>query len=106
VSGPNYNSSGPGTGDNIDDIDLVVDFSSFLAPCPTTISINNIPGSATYGGSFLPTYDYAGDGVKSVTSSTLTKCTVSGGTVNFVGGRDGVNRALPVLLSHGAAVAI
>ena len=51
-----------------------------------TISINNIPGSATFGGSFTPTYAYTGDGVTSVTSSTTGTCTVSGGVVNFVGG--------------------
>jgi hypothetical protein len=50
-----------------------------------TISIGNIPGGAAYGGYFTPTYTYAGDGTTSVTSSTTTTCTVSGGVVNFVG---------------------
>jgi hypothetical protein len=51
----------------------------------TTISINNIPGSATFGGNFTPTFAYTGDGSKSVTSNTLSKCTVSGGVVTFAG---------------------
>ncbi len=52
-----------------------------------TISINNLPGSAVYGGSFTPMYTYNGDGTTfSTTSSTPGTCTVSGGVVNFVGG--------------------
>jgi hypothetical protein len=49
-----------------------------------TISITNIPVGALVGGNFVPTFAYVGDGVASVTSSTTSKCTVSGGTVNFI----------------------
>ena len=51
-----------------------------------TISISNIPASATYGG-FVPTYLYSGTGTptKSTTSSTLTVCRVVGSSVIFVG---------------------
>jgi hypothetical protein len=49
-----------------------------------TISINNIPAAAKYGGNFSPTYVYTGDGTTSVTSSTLSTCTVSAGVVNFI----------------------
>jgi Big-like domain-containing protein len=56
---------------------------------PSTPTITNIPGSgvAIYGGSFVPTVSTtAGDnGTTSVTSSTLPVCTVSSGTVNYVG---------------------
>jgi hypothetical protein len=51
----------------------------------TTISINNIPSSAVYGGNFTPTYTYTGDGATSVTSSTASTCTVTSGVVNYVG---------------------
>jgi uncharacterized repeat protein (TIGR03803 family) len=51
----------------------------------TTISVTNLPGNVPLGGSFAPTYAYSGDGIKSVTSSTLGNCTVSGGIVSFVG---------------------
>ena len=51
----------------------------------TTISVNNLPSTATVGGTFTPTFTYTGDGTKSVTSSTLSNCTVSGGIVSFVG---------------------
>ena len=53
-----------------------------------TISINNIPMSAVYGGSFTPAYSYSGTGTptESTTSSTTTVCTVlSNGSVSFVG---------------------
>ena len=52
-----------------------------------TISINNLPGNALYGGTFTPTYLYSGNGSpsESVTSSTTPVCTVSGAVVNFVG---------------------
>src|SRR5215472_5445819 len=53
-----------------------------ISQATTTISINNVPGSAVYGGSFTPTFAYTGDGATSVTSST---CTVSGGVVSFPG---------------------
>ncbi len=41
---------------------------------PGSVSINNIPGSAIYGGSFTVTYAGSYDGTTSVTSSTPTKC--------------------------------
>ena len=50
-----------------------------------TISINNIPTGAVYGGSFTPTFAYTGDGATSVSSGTTATCTVSGAVVNFVG---------------------
>jgi uncharacterized repeat protein (TIGR03803 family) len=57
-----------------------------ISPAPTTISITNIPGSAAFGGSFTPTLAYNGNGKTSVTSSTLSKCTVAkNGVVSFVG---------------------
>ena len=59
------------------------------APLSTpTVTINDIPSSAIYGGSFTPTYHTSGDGqVFSVTSSTTSVCAVSsdGTTVNYVG---------------------
>ncbi len=50
-----------------------------------TISIINVPSNASYGGSFVPAYAYAGDGMTSVTSNTTATCTVAGTVVNFVG---------------------
>jgi hypothetical protein len=52
-----------------------------------TISISNIPASATYGGSFVPTYLYSGTGTptKSVTTSTPSVCKLSGSAVALVG---------------------
>jgi hypothetical protein len=57
-----------------------------ISKATPTISINNIPTNAVNGGSFTPTFAYTGDGTKSVTSSTQSRCTVSGGVVNLVGG--------------------
>ena len=57
-----------------------------IAQATPSISVSNIQTSAITGGSFTPTFAYTGDGTKSVTSSTLSRCTVSGGVVNFVGG--------------------
>jgi hypothetical protein len=52
-----------------------------------TISINDIPSSAVYGGSFTPTYLYSGNGspAESTVSTTTAVCTVSAGVVKFVG---------------------
>ena len=50
------------------------------------ISINNIPSPAFIGGSFVPGFDYAGDGATSVTSSTPSVCVVSGPVVTFLAG--------------------
>jgi sugar lactone lactonase YvrE len=52
-----------------------------LAP---TVSISNIPSSAGYGGSFTATYNYSGNGSPSASSSTLSVCSVSDGTVNYL----------------------
>ncbi len=55
---------------------------------PSTPTITNIPGSgvAIYGETFVPSVSTTGDGTTSVTSSTLSVCTVSDtGTVDFVG---------------------
>src|SRR5262249_44055612 len=50
----------------------------------TTISIRNIPNNEKKGSSFTPAFNYAGDGATSVTSSTLSICTVSGTSVNLL----------------------
>ena len=50
-----------------------------------TISISNLPASGVYGGSFTPTYAYTGDGTPSVTSTTLSTCTVTAGLVSYTG---------------------
>jgi len=50
-----------------------------------SVSISNIPGTATYGGNFTPTYTLLGDGNPSVVSQTLAVCTVSSGVVSYVG---------------------
>jgi uncharacterized delta-60 repeat protein len=50
-----------------------------------SISINNIPASPVYLGTFTPTYSYTGNGKTSTTSSTKSVCTVSAkGVVKFV----------------------
>ncbi len=54
-----------------------------IAKASTTVSINNVPSSATVGGTFMPTYTSPSDGTKSTTSSTTGVCTVSGGVVSF-----------------------
>jgi DNA/RNA endonuclease G (NUC1) len=48
------------------------------------ISISNIPSPASIGDSFVPGFDYAGDGATSVTSSTPSVCAVSGNVVTFL----------------------
>ena len=50
-----------------------------------SVSINNIPVSAEYGGSFNPTFNLLGDGTPSVASLTSGICTVTSGVVNYVG---------------------
>jgi len=50
-----------------------------------TISISNLPSTALIGGTFMPTYSYAGNGAPRVTSSTTGVCSVSGAVVNLVG---------------------
>jgi len=54
-------------------------------PTPSTPIITNLPSSGTYGGSFTPTVTTTGDGQTSVSSATTNVCTVSSGTVNYVG---------------------
>ena len=50
-----------------------------------TISISNVPVTATFGGSFTPTYTSNSDGTKSTASLTSAVCTVTSGVVNYVG---------------------
>jgi hypothetical protein len=54
---------------------------------PGSVSINNIPANAVFGGSFTPSYTKAGDGQTSVTSLTTATCTVNNttGVVSFAG---------------------
>ena len=51
-----------------------------------TIYIGNIPTNAVRGGSFVPVFNYSGNGtpVESVTSFTPSVCAVSGNTVKFL----------------------
>jgi TolB protein len=55
-----------------------------IAKAAGSVSINNLPTSATADDSFTPTYTKLGDGVASVISTTTSVCTVSGGVVNFL----------------------
>ncbi len=52
---------------------------------PTTPTISNLPGSGTFGSGFSATVATTGDGTKSVMSSTLSVCTVTGFNVSYVG---------------------
>ena len=54
-------------------------------PTPATVSITNLPAVAYLGGGFTPTVVTSGDGSTSVTTSSPTVCTVSGGVVSDVG---------------------
>ena len=55
-----------------------------VAKAAGSVSIDNIPANAGFGGSFTPGYTKAGDGTPSTTSNTLGVCSVSGtGVVNF-----------------------
>jgi len=47
-------------------------------------TISNLPVSKAVGGSFTPVVSTTGDGVKSVTSSTPSVCSVDAGVVSFV----------------------
>jgi sugar lactone lactonase YvrE len=51
-----------------------------------TLTIDNIPSSAIYGGNFTPEFTYSGNGspTYSVASSTPGICTVSGGAVSYI----------------------
>ena len=48
-----------------------------------SVSINNIPASAVYGGSFTPTFTTNSDGTTSAVSLTTATCTISAGVVSF-----------------------
>ena len=51
-----------------------------------TVSINNLPTSATFGGQFAPMFAYTGNGSTSATSSTPASCTAApNGVVRFTG---------------------
>ncbi|MBZ5511150.1 MAG: FG-GAP repeat protein [Acidobacteriia bacterium] len=56
-----------------------------IAGATPTISINNLPSNATFGGSFTATYAYAGNGITFATSGTLSPCLAIGSRVFFVG---------------------
>ena len=58
---------------------------TFAKATPTAPSISNLPGSGTFGGGFTATVSTTGDGVKSVTSNSLSVCTVAGLVVSYVG---------------------
>jgi hypothetical protein len=48
-----------------------------------SVSINNLPSNATFGGSFTPDYTKAGDGTASTTSNSTGVCSVDAGVVSF-----------------------
>ena len=50
-----------------------------------SVTIDNIPSSATFGGSFTPTFTKVGDGTASAASLTTAICTISSGVVSYVG---------------------
>ena len=58
-----------------------------------SVSINNMPVSATVGGQFTPTLTKSGDGAASVASLTTTVCTVVDGGVNFIAAGDCILQA-------------
>jgi uncharacterized repeat protein (TIGR02543 family) len=60
-------------------------FAEWTRAAASTPSITNLPGSGTFNGSFTPTVSTTSDGSTSVTSSTTSICTVTSGTVNYVG---------------------
>jgi hypothetical protein len=62
-----------------------VGFGVTLNKAAGSVSINNMPGSAVYGGSFTPTFTKLGDGTALLASLTPGTCTVTAGVVNFVG---------------------
>jgi hypothetical protein len=51
----------------------------------TNVAIGNLPSSEITTATYTPSVSTTGDGTTSVTSSTPTVCTVSGGSVAFVG---------------------
>jgi len=56
-----------------------------IAQATPTISINDLPSSGIYGGSFTPTFANSGNGAASVASNSTSVCTVSSGAVSYVG---------------------
>jgi hypothetical protein len=54
-----------------------------VAKAAGSVSINNIPSNAVFGGSFTPDYTKAGDGTASTSSNTPSVCSVSSGVVSF-----------------------
>jgi len=55
-----------------------------IAKAEATVSISNIPASATVDGVLTPAYSTESDGTPSVVSTTEAVCTVSEGVVTFV----------------------
>lgn len=55
-----------------------------IGPAATSISIKSVPSKPKVGKSFVARFDYDGNGLTSVTSSTPAICSVSGTTVHFV----------------------
>jgi CSLREA domain-containing protein len=55
-----------------------------VAKAAASVSINNMPLSATVGDHFTPTYTKPGDGIASAVSLTTGVCTVTSGVVHFV----------------------
>ena len=48
------------------------------------VTINNIPGSATVGGNFTPTFTKSGDGIASTATTTPSICSVVSGVVTYL----------------------
>ena len=55
-----------------------------IMKAPGSVSINNMPASATAGGDFTPAFTKSGDGSASVASLTTGVCTVTAGVVDFI----------------------
>jgi CSLREA domain-containing protein len=70
-----------------------------------SVTINNLPASGMFGGSFTPTFSKVGDGSASVGSLTITVCTVNAGVVNYVGvGQCTLQPAVAEGTNHFAAI--
>jgi parallel beta-helix repeat protein len=61
------------------------EFGVTLNKAAGSVSINNLPGNAVFGGSFTPTFTQLGDGMTSIVSLTASTCTATAGVVNFSG---------------------
>jgi CSLREA domain-containing protein len=55
-----------------------------IAKAAGSVTINNIPSSATVGGSFTPTYTKLGDGTATTASNSTGICTVTSGVVDYI----------------------